>query len=133
MFKSPHILLKYYSVFFLIGHMVCLIARWTFYELICVQPMSCIWTCLSTCTWVAGVCFFHKWNSFIVSIMFFNSVFILRLWFSVKTYFNPFVPNETFLYPLKTSENLTVFWCFQGVEKICIGREWVLSLIYFFI
>ena len=24
-------------------------------------------------------------------------------------YFNPFVPNATFFYPLKTSENLTVF------------------------
>ena len=28
--------------------------------------------------------------------------------------FNLFVPNTHFLYPLKTSENLTVFWCFQG-------------------
>ena len=27
---------------------------------------------------------------------------------------NPFVPNATFLYPLKTSENFKVFWCFQG-------------------
>ena len=39
--------------------------------------------------------------------------------------FNPFVPNASFLYPLKTEENLTVFWCFQGVEKGCIGNEWV--------
>ena len=39
--------------------------------------------------------------------------------------FNPFVPNSPFLYPLKTSENLTVFWCFQGVEKECIGNKWV--------
>ena len=30
---------------------------------------------------------------------------------------NPFVLNSPFLYPLKTSGNLTVFWCFQG------GRE----------
>ena len=30
---------------------------------------------------------------------------------------NPFAPNGPFLYPLKTSENLRVFWCFQG------GRE----------
>ena len=29
-------------------------------------------------------------------------------------YFNPFVPNAPFLYPLKTSENRKVFWCFQG-------------------
>ena len=27
--------------------------------------------------------------------------------------------------PPKTSEALTVFWCFQGVEKGCIGNEWV--------
>ena len=38
---------------------------------------------------------------------------------------NPFVPNPPFLYPLKTSENRKVFWCFQGVEKGCIGNEWV--------
>ena len=38
---------------------------------------------------------------------------------------NPFVPNAPFLYPLKTSENRKVFWCFQRVEKGCIGNEWV--------
>ena len=38
---------------------------------------------------------------------------------------NPFVSNTPFLYLLKTSENLTVFWCFQGVEKRCLGKEWV--------
>ena len=27
--------------------------------------------------------------------------------------------------PLKSSENLTVFSCFQEVEKGCIGNEWV--------
>ena len=31
--------------------------------------------------------------------------------------FNRFVPNAPFLYPLNTFENLTIFWCFQGVEK----------------
>ena len=40
-------------------------------------------------------------------------------------FINPFLPNAHFLYPLKTSENLMVFWCFQGVEKGCIGNEWV--------
>ena len=39
--------------------------------------------------------------------------------------FNPFVPDAPFFYPLKTSENRKVFWCFQGVEKGCIGNEWV--------
>ena len=38
---------------------------------------------------------------------------------------NPFVPNTPFLYPLKTSENLTVFWCIHGVEKGCIGYKWI--------
>ena len=33
---------------------------------------------------------------------------------------NPFVPSAPFLYPLKTSENLNVFWCFQGVEEECL-------------
>ena len=27
---------------------------------------------------------------------------------------NPIVPNTPFFYPLKTSENLTTFWCFKG-------------------
>ena len=35
----------------------------------------------------------------------------------------PFVSNVPFLYPLKTSRNLTVFWCFQGVQKACIGNK----------
>ena len=38
--------------------------------------------------------------------------------------FNLFVSNTPFLYPLKT-ENLTVFWCFQGIEKGCIEKKWV--------
>ena len=37
---------------------------------------------------------------------------------------NPFVPNAPFLYPLKTSENRKIFWCFQGMEKGGIGKEW---------
>ena len=42
-----------------------------------------------------------------------------------KYFINTFIPNAPFLYPLKTSKNLTVFWCFQGVEKGCIGNYWV--------
>ena len=38
---------------------------------------------------------------------------------------NPFIPNAPFLYPLKTSENRKVFWCFQGMEKGCMGDKWV--------
>ena len=35
---------------------------------------------------------------------------------------NSFVPNAPFLYPVKTSENLTNFCCLQGVEKGCTGN-----------
>ena len=38
---------------------------------------------------------------------------------------NPFAPNALFLGPRKTSQNCKVFWCFQGVEKGCIGKKWV--------
>ena len=41
------------------------------------------------------------------------------------TNINPFFPNASFLYPLKTSENLTFFWCFHGVEKGCTGKKLV--------
>ena len=50
-------------------------------------------------------------------------------WFTFKisktASFNPFIPNAPFLYPLKTSENITVFWCFQAVEKGCIVNKLV--------
>ena len=39
--------------------------------------------------------------------------------------FNPFVPSAPFLYPLKTSKNITIFEYFHGVEKGWIGNEWV--------
>ena len=39
--------------------------------------------------------------------------------------FIPFVPKALFPCHLKTSENLTVFWCFQGIENGCIGNKWV--------
>ena len=38
----------------------------------------------------------------------------------VFSYFNPFVSNEPFLYPLKISENRR-----ERVEKGWIGNEWV--------
>ena len=38
---------------------------------------------------------------------------------------NPFVPNLPFLYHPKTSETHKIFWCFQGVEKVCIRNEWI--------
>ena len=41
------------------------------------------------------------------------------------TTFNPFVPNAPFIYALKTSEKIKVFWYFQEIEKGCIGNELV--------
>ena len=54
--------------------------------------------------------------------------FICLMWPTMNKFAqlnNSFVSNAPFLYRLKTSENLTVSWCFQGVEKGCIGNEWV--------
>ena len=38
---------------------------------------------------------------------------------------NLFIPSAPFLYPPEISENRKVFWCFQGIEKGCIGNKWV--------
>ena len=39
---------------------------------------------------------------------------------------NPFTPNVSFLYPLKTSENIfKTSKHFQGLEKGGIGNKWV--------
>ena len=54
-----------------------------------------------------------------------HSISEIRENLSERTSINPFVPNAPFLYPVKTLENLTVFWCFQGVQEGCIGNEWV--------
>ena len=45
-----------------------------------------------------------------------------------KYFFNPFVPNAPFHFPLKASEDRKVFWYFQGVKKGCIWNEWVKSV-----
>ena len=47
----------------------------------------------------------------------------------INSNFNPFVTNAPFPYPLEMSENRKAFWCFQGVEKGCIGNEWVKLLL----
>ena len=44
---------------------------------------------------------------------------------------NPFVPNAPFLYPLKASENPTVFLCFQGKRKGALGTNEFNTLIIF--
>ena len=43
----------------------------------------------------------------------------------IFSFINSVVPNAPFLYPLKTSENLTVFWYFQRIEIGWIWNKWV--------
>ena len=51
--------------------------------------------------------------------------YVTRLCAYKIEYFNPFIPNAPFFfYPLKTSESLTVSWCFQEVEKGYVENEW---------
>ena len=45
--------------------------------------------------------------------------------YPLDTALNSFVLSAPSIYPLKTLENLTVFWCFRGVEKGCIGKKYV--------
>ena len=55
-----------------------------------------------------------------------NEIHIAQKQFSIDDFFiNPLLTNSPFLYPLKTYENFTVFWCFQEVEKEWIGNKWV--------
>ena len=54
-------------------------------------------------------------------------MFFTLLIASASILLNSFVPNAPFLYPLKLSENRKIISCFQGVEKGCIGNEWVTS------
>ena len=59
-----------------------------------------------------------------------NFANVLNVWsltfaLAIEAFFNPFFPNASFLYPLKQLENRKVFWCFQVVEKGCIGNKWV--------
>ena len=44
---------------------------------------------------------------------------------NMKMLVNPFHATRLFRYALKTSENLKVFWCFQGVSKWASGMKWV--------
>ena len=42
---------------------------------------------------------------------------------------NSLQPGVAFQYPLKTSENLKVFWCFQGYRKATPGCNGLIELI----
>ena len=91
-----------------------------------------------TCSLVLVVCPLRQAWSYLVTISHsillgieLKSRYACEIWprmiplLDTLKFFNPFVPNVSFLYPLKTWENLTIFWCFQGAEKECIGNEWV--------
>ena len=62
-------------------------------------------------------------RTFQANVIYCQILQISVLWV-ILTHF-PFVPNTIFLSPLKTSEDRKVFWCFQRVEKGCIGNKWV--------
>ena len=53
---------------------------------------------------------------------------IITIFFCCASQINSFLPNAVFLYPLKTYENLKVFWCFRGVETRCNGEKNGLTL-----
>ena len=59
------------------------------------------------------------------SFSFFKIIYSSTLAFVTFLLPHSFPMHPSFLYPLKTSKNLTVFWCFQGFEKGCIGNKWV--------
>ena len=73
-------------------------------------------------------------------VLYFSNILVktwsygLKIWRNIEIkylfHFNPFVPNVPFLYPLKTLENLMVFWCFRGVKKGCIGNVCVKAYFY---
>ena len=58
------------------------------------------------------------------SFSFFKIIYSSTLAFVTFLLSHSFPMHPSFLYPLKTSKNLTVFWCFQGLEKGCIGNKW---------
>ena len=66
-----------------------------------------------------------NWNSSGKNFRQLCRLLVLVVSFTTYVYINPFFPNAPFLYTLKTSENLMVFWYFQGLEKGCIENKWV--------
>ena len=67
-------------------------------------------------------CVKHIFHIFGSSICF-PASWVKRLKIKERNRINPFVPTAPFLYSLKASENLKVFWCFKGVEKGALGTD----------
>ena len=64
----------------------------------------------------------NLWEKFLSNDSFIKLISCQGKHYSKFICLNQFIPNAPFLYPLKTSENLTVF-CFHGAEKGCIGNK----------
>ena len=62
-------------------------------------------------------------------LIFFRDSYLVFVESSCLEFLNPFIPKAPFLYLLNTSENLSIFWCFQREEKRSIGNEWVNNLL----
>ena len=69
-------------------------------------------------------CMKYLWFKFYVRNTFKHIIEGLKCWKHINILTHLF-PNAPFFYLLKTSENLTIFWFFQGVEEGCIGKKWV--------
>ena len=75
--------------------------------------------------------FLFFFSSFILYIIFILSSWKHVFWGSILRlcmiffycFLNQSIPKAPFLYPLKISINLTVFWFFHGIEKGCIGNK----------
>ena len=87
------------------------------------------WTmkCLTPCKISLIECFCRNSSGVIVLNCFHWKSSIVYVWLSRlwQGSINQFAPNAPFSYPLKASENHAVFWCFQELEKGCIGSKWV--------
>ena len=89
------------------------------------QPSVAFWietSCL-ICSASQMTGFYIKFNDELKRVNWMMSVIRKTNYYFVHR--NPYAPNAPFLYPLKTSENLKIFCCFQGVEKRCIRNNWV--------
>ena len=89
------------------------------------QMFSCVYVCI----YLYFMCVIYVWVCIDCSIFLFikntNTSLADQFSFQIDScqkivMLNPFAPNAPFLYSMKTSENR-----FHGLEKGCIGSEWV--------
>ena len=85
-------------------------------------------------------CFVFLWfreyidqgTPFLSLVLEMNTVKVKEIYKTLRftNYANPFFPNALFLYPLKTSGKLAVFWCFQRVALGTNGLNHHLRLVW---